>query len=39
MTSFVNRGLYLALYNLPNIINLFVASVAAQSFLDKGEWR
>jgi MFS family permease len=39
MTDFINRGLVLALYNFPTIINLFAASVAAQSFLDKGAWR
>ncbi|KAI9481661.1 MAG: major facilitator superfamily-domain-containing protein [Benjaminiella poitrasii] len=39
MTGLVNRSFFLALYNFPTIINLFAASVAAQKFVNHGQWR
>ncbi|CAO3646820.1 unnamed protein product [Mucor fragilis] len=35
----VNRTLILAVYNFPIIINLFAGGLAAQRFINSGEWR
>src|SRR4051812_35384127 len=39
MTSKVNRGLIQAVYDVPAIINIFVAPVAGQHLVDLGIWR
>lgn len=35
----VNRTLILAVYNFPIIINLFAGGLAAQTFINSGQWR
>lgn len=35
----VNRTLILAVYNFPIIINLFAGALAAQKFINSGQWR
>ncbi|EPB82989.1 hypothetical protein HMPREF1544_10262 [Mucor circinelloides 1006PhL] len=35
----VNRTLVLAVYNFPIIINLFAGGLAAQTFINSGQWR
>ncbi|GAN11365.1 drug:H+ antiporter [Mucor ambiguus] len=35
----VNRTLILAIYNFPIIINLFAGGLAAQTFINSGQWR
>jgi len=35
----VNRTLILAVYNFPIIINLFAGGLAAQRFINSGQWR
>ncbi|KAI8087945.1 major facilitator superfamily domain-containing protein [Gilbertella persicaria] len=39
MTDIVDRSMFLALYNFPTIINLFVPSAVAQKIIDSGQWR
>lgn len=38
-TDTVNRGLFQALYNVPGLINLFLAPKAGQALWDNGQWR
>ncbi|KAG0175764.1 hypothetical protein DFQ28_008263 [Apophysomyces sp. BC1034] len=39
MTEVANRGVYQALYNLPEIINIFAAAAVAQELLQQNQWR
>ncbi|KAI9261633.1 major facilitator superfamily domain-containing protein [Phascolomyces articulosus] len=39
MTNVVTRGFYQGLYSIPQLINLFVPSIVAQSLIDRGQWR
>ncbi|KAF7729722.1 hypothetical protein EC973_003800 [Apophysomyces ossiformis] len=39
MTDVSNRGFFQALYNLPEIINIFAAGAAAQELLEQQQWR
>ena len=39
MTNVVTRGFYQGLYSVPQLINLFVPSIVAQSLIDREQWR
>ncbi|KAF7727846.1 hypothetical protein EC973_006959 [Apophysomyces ossiformis] len=39
MTSKVNRGLFQAFYDIPAIINIFVAPLAGQALTQSNQWR
>ncbi|KAI9492359.1 major facilitator superfamily domain-containing protein [Zychaea mexicana] len=39
LTSKVNRGLFQSFYDVPSIINIFVAPIAGQELMYSGNWR
>ncbi|KAI8646114.1 major facilitator superfamily domain-containing protein [Parasitella parasitica] len=39
LTSVVDRGLLQGLYNVPSLINIFLAPKAGQAVFDAGQWR
>lgn len=39
MTTTVQRGFYHGLYQIPQLINIFVPPIVAQSLVNQGQWR